>query len=240
MIAVAQLLFLVAVTAGAVPATAPAGSACSFLPAGATPIIHVAGKNGVGPLDLYPIGFSKNGRLAWLERRQGFDDDGYSWLLYVVNLANDRVLAEREFRLPTSRLEAMCKRHAPAIKRVLDRQQIEAGAPLALEQPDETRDPKGVELAAGKRNRETFKTPFSVVLRARDGSSKVVGTLWKVEVDSGDDPLAAPEAKGLLRSPWEPRVAVVVTQKLTGTEGLFVTMVSMLGARLDTGWRPAP
>ena len=115
----------------------------------------------------------------------------------------------------------MCKRHAPAIKRVLDRQQIEAGAPLALEQPDETRDPKGVELAAGKRNRETFKTPFSVVLRARDGSSKVVGTLWKVEVDSGDDPLAAPEAsnswsasirrkascaaRGSRASPWSSR-----------------------------------
>jgi hypothetical protein len=64
--------------------------------------------------------------------------------------------------------------------------------------------------------------------------------LWKVEVDSGQDPLAAPETKGLLRSPWEPRVAVVVTQKLTGTEGLLVTMVSMLGGRLDTGWRRAP
>jgi hypothetical protein len=59
----------------------------------------------------------------------------------------------------------------------------------------------------------------------------------RVEVDSGQPPLGVPKLAGILRSPFEPRVAVLVTQQMIGDEGARLTVVKVLGARLDRGWR---
>jgi hypothetical protein len=211
---------------------------CTVLAPDAKPIIEVAGKGRRPPLAFYALGFSKTGRLAWLELRQGFDSEDYNWILYVVDLNSDRPLVEREFPLKSSSVQALCARHDTAIARVLDKLDVERGRALALEQPEATLAPPTVELARGRRDREASKTPYRVLLRGRDGV-KQLGTLWRVEVDSGQAPLGVPKLAGILRSPFEPRVAVLVTQQMIGDEGAELTMVKVLGARLDRGWRKA-
>ena len=219
------------------PAPAPA-KPCTVLAPDAKPIIEVAGKGSRPPLAFYVLGFSKSGRLAWLELRQGFDSDEYNWILYVVDLNSDRQLVEREFSLKSANVQSLCARHDTAIARVLDKFDVERGRALALEQPEATLPPTTVELARGRRDRKAYKTPYRVLLRGKDGV-KQLGTLWRVEVDSGDAPLGVPKLAGILRSPFEPRVAVLVTQQMIGTEGAELTMVRVLGARLDRGWRKA-
>jgi hypothetical protein len=64
-----------------------------------------------------------------------------------------------------------------------------------------------------------------------------VGVLWHVEVESGESPRAKPVIVGLLRSPFEPRVAVVAMQKVVGIEAVEFMDVTVMGGRLDRGWR---
>jgi hypothetical protein len=127
---------------------------CALLAPGAKPLIEVAAKKNHAPLALYLLGFSKQGRLAWLERRPGFDSDQYNWLLYVLDLNSDKMVAEREFLTTSGAVDSMCTKHGAAIARVLHAQQIERGPDLGLEQPDPAGDPTDVELVVGRRDRE--------------------------------------------------------------------------------------
>jgi hypothetical protein len=133
----------------------------------------------------------------------------------------------------------MCTKHGVAIARVLRKQQIERGPDLVLEQPDAGRDPTDVELVIGRRDREAYKTPYRVILRGKNGI-KQLGVMWRVEADSGEPPLGAPKLAGILRSPYEARVAVLASQTMIGTEGAEITTVKVLGGRLDKGWRTEP
>ena len=226
---------LVALLGAAVARESP--KACGLLaPPDAKPIIEVAAKRARAPLAVYPLGFSRKGRLAWLESRLGFDSDQYNWLLYVVDLSTDRQLVEREFLMKSASVQALCARHEATIARVLDKMEIERGPALPLEQPDAARDPSAVDLVAGRRDREAHKTPYRVMLRGKDGV-KQLGVLWKVDVDSGEPPVGPPKLAGILRSPFEARVAVVVTQQMVATEGAEISLVKVLGGRLDRGWR---
>ena len=227
-----------AVLAAATANTPAPAKPCTVLAPDAKPIIEVAGRGSRPPFAFYALGFSKSGRLAWLELRQGFDSEGYTWILYVVDLNSDRQLVEREFDFKSANVQSLCARHDAAIARVLDKLDVERGHTLALEQPEATLPPTTVELARGRRDREASKTPYRVLLRGKDGV-KQLGTLWRVEVDSGDAPLGVPKLAGILRSPFEPRVAVLVTQQMIGDEGAALTRVRVLGARLDRGWRTA-
>ena len=184
---------------------------------------------------MYPLGFSKRGRFAWLERSQSFDDDRYSWTLHLVDLDNDRSLVDRVFFLRKAGVPTMCDAEGETITRLLERYQIEFGTPPALEQPDPAKAPSSVEVDAGPRDAELGKTPYRVLLRAPEGSKRL-GVIWRVEQKSGDYPRTKPVILGLLRSPFEPRVAVVATQKVTGIEAVEATAVWIMGGRLDRGW----
>ena len=235
--ALIQALLLAVLAAPPASTSAPPpAKPCTVLGPDARPMVEVAGKRDRAPLSFYALGFSKSGRFAWLESRRGFDSDGYNWILYVVDLNSDRQLVEREFPLKSASVQALCARYDAAIARVLDKLDVERGRALALEQPEANRTPTAVELAPGRRDREGHKTPYRVLLRGKDGV-KQVGILWRVDVDSGQPPLGVPKLGGILRSPFEPRVAVLATQQMIGDEGSEITMVKILGARLDRGWR---
>ena len=233
----ALLLAVLATATANSPSPSPARR-CTVLAPDAKPIIEVRGKGSREPLAFYVLGFSRSGRLAWLELRQGFESEDYTWILYVVDLASDRQLVEREFVFKSANVQSLCARYDTAIARVLDKFDVERGHALALEQPEATLPPTTVELAPGRRDREAYKTPYRVLLGGKDGV-KQLGILWRVEVDSGQAPLGVPKLAGILRSPFEPRVAVLATQQMMGTEGVELTMVKVLGARLDRGWRKA-
>ena len=216
-------------------ATRRASPGCRFLAADAKPIIDVPGTNRRAPFALYPLGFSKGGRFAWLETSQGFDDDQRSWTLHVVDLDRDRALVDRVFFVRAAGVRAMCAADAPAVTRLLEQQQITFGTPPALAPADDPKAPPTVEVVAGQRDPQGSRTPYRVWLRGPEGS-KPIGQLWRVEAESGESPRAAPVVVGLLRSPFEPRVAVVAMQKVIGIEAVEATMVTVLGGRLDRGW----
>ena len=107
---------------------------------GAAPAAKTASKVGdyevlVGGTRLYALGFSPGRDFAWLERRVGVDSDDNTWLLHILNLDNDLVLAEREYTAKAATIEALCAQHGTAIARVLDRFPDAPGEPAQPDRP---------------------------------------------------------------------------------------------------------
>jgi hypothetical protein len=232
---VALAVAILFVAASAAPA-GQATSGCAVVPAGSAPTLQVAAGRNRASLALYALGFSSSGTFAWLERRVGFDSDDHSWLLRVVDLDNDRTLVERAYATKAGSIGALCVRHGDVIAALLERYQIRYGVVPPLEHPEAARDPTAVDFVAGRRDPERQKTPHRVVLRG-SGGTKEVGIAWQVEAGSGEPPLGKPALVGLMRSPYEPRVAVLCRQQMVATEGVELTMVTVFGGRLDRGWR---
>ena len=132
---------------------------CPFLAADAKPIFEVKGTSQRLPQAMYPLGFSKQGRFAWLETSRGMEADGHTWFLHVVNLDNDRSLVNREFDVSKGGVPAMCDAEAPTITRLLERQGIAFGTAPALAPADDAKAPLGVELVAGRPIEEKSRTP---------------------------------------------------------------------------------
>jgi hypothetical protein len=95
---------------------------------------------------------------------------------------------------------------------------------LALEQPAPGKDPTGVELRSGPKARS-----IDVVLRAAAGEKKI-GALTQV------GGAAPPSVLGFLRSPFEPRVAVAVSQAPANARR--GPTIHFFGGRLDKRWKP--
>lgn len=190
------------------------------------------------PVAVYPLGFSKQGRFAWMELAQGFDTDGYTWLVEIVDLDRDRKLKHLDLDAKDASLKTLCQAHGATIARVLAGFEIaaDASATLALEQPDQAHDPTAVRITVGARDRQTEKTPYQIALDGKDGTKRI-GVVWRVWPESGAPPVSEPKLAGILRSPFEPRVAVVLTQRTVGVEAQESTVVTVLGGRLDRGWQ---
>jgi hypothetical protein len=215
-------------------AAVPAPAACPVA-RDTPPIIDVAAERGRASLAFFLVGFSRAGHLAWLERRQGFDDDTYDWSLHIEDLVRDRQLVDLSFSMKSPGLDAFCAKHGAAVSRALEKHGVQAESAPRLEHPEEADDLPAVELRAGHSDPEIGKTPYQVILRGKTGT-KDVGSVQKVDVASGEPPVGAPKLLGMLKSPLEPRVAVLVTQEMIGTEGVKVTVVSIFGGRLDKRW----
>jgi hypothetical protein len=198
----------------------------------ATPVLDVRAKEGRVPLTFYAIGFSRSGRFAWLERRSGFDDDQFEWSLHVKDLARNRRIGERSFSTSRRGLETFCGKYGRSIAGILDKYEIEAASPPRFEPPGATGDPAAVDLRPGRRDPESGKTRYEVLLRGRAGGKRL-GSVWRVDEESGEPPVGAPKLLGTVRSPHGPRVAVLIMQEMIGTEGAQVTLVEVFGGRLD-------
>jgi hypothetical protein len=194
------------------------------------PIIEVPAAGPRLPLALFALGFSSSGRFAWLEQRRGPDDDQFAWSLHVSDLVNDRALADHDFRVRRPGLTALCARHGRELAHLLAENGIDGSAVPALEQPKRGRDPVAVEA-----RRAEGSGGYDVILRGRAGAKRI-GSVETVDAA----PKTAPKIAGIVRSPFEPRVAVAVTQEAgstEGTKGATVTTVKFFGGRLDKGWK---
>ena len=126
--------------------------------------------------------------------------------------------------------QALCRAHGVAIKRLLDQYGVQRGSPV-LEDAAAAQEPMKLELRQGKSRPDTGRIPYVLALHVREGVQRL-GPLWQVAPDSGEPPVGAPKMLGFLRSPSEPRIAVIVTQEMLGTEGVAVTLVHVLGGLL--------
>jgi hypothetical protein len=227
---------VVALFAGvAVPAAAP----CGALSPAIKPILDIAAGERTAPLSVYAIGFSPTGRFAWLERRRAFDREKTEWSLHVVDLVSDNFVAERWFTTRQAEVPTFCEKNGTTIALMLDRAGIQAVAATSFEQPASTSDPTGFDVRAGASDPESGKTPYDVILRSRTGGKRL-GSVYRVDVTAGEPPLGEPQIRGMLRNPFERRVAIFVTQAMTGSEGIEITVVKVLGGRLGKGFVQNP
>jgi hypothetical protein len=228
--------WLTALFAGlAVPAAVP----CGGLRPTVTPILELPATDRHAPLSLYAIGFSPSGHFAWLERRRAFDREKTEWSIHIVDLVNDHFLAERWFQTRQPDVAAVCEKFGPTIALMLDKNGIQAVTATALEQPVSTSDPTGFDVRAGAPDGASGKTPYDVILRSRAGG-KILGSVYRVDMTAGEPPLGEPKIRGMLRNPFERRVAVFITQDMIGGGGIVTPVVSVLGGRLDKGFVQNP
>ena len=219
----------------AVPAAVP----CGGLRPTVAPILELPATERHAPLSLYAIGFSPSGHFAWLERRRALDREKTEWSIHIVDLVSDHFLAERWFQTRQPDVAAVCEKFGPAIALMLDKNGIQAVTSTGLEQPVSTSDPTGFDVRAGAPDAESGKTPYDVILRSRAGV-KVLGSVYRIDVTAGEPPLGEPKIRGMLRNPFERRVAVFVTQEMVGAEGVATPVVRVLGGRLDKGFVQNP
>ena len=88
----------------------------------------------------------------------------------------------------------------------------------------------------------TAGTPFlteSASYLTKAGGKRL-GSLYRVDVTAGEPPLGEPKIRGMLRNPFERRVAVFVTQDMANSAGIQVPVVRVLGGRLDKGFVQNP
>jgi hypothetical protein len=232
MTAVGLLTFLAGV---GVPAATP----CGVLHPDIKPVLEIEATQQKAPLALFAIGFSPTGHFAWLERRRAVNREKTEWSVHIVDLVNDKFLAERWFEMRQSDVAALCDKNGPAIAMLLDKQGIQAVPATAFEQPVSTVDPTGFDVRPGLPNADTGKTPYDVILRSRVGGKRL-GSVYRVDVTAGEPPLGEPQIRGMLRNPFERRVAIFILQPMTAAEGVEIPVVTVLGGRLDKGFVQNP
>jgi len=229
-------VWLVTLVAGVgVPAAVP----CGALRPDAKPLLEIPADERRAPLALFAIGFSPSGHFAWLERRRAVNREKTEWSVHVVDLVNDKFLAERWFEMRQTEVAALCDKNGPTIAMMLDKHGIQAVPATVFEQPVSTSDPTGFDVRPGLPNSETGKTPYDVILRSRTGG-KVLGSVYRVDITAGEPPLGEPQIRGMLRNPFERRVAIFILQAMAGSEGVEIPVVSVLGGRLDKGFVQNP
>jgi hypothetical protein len=186
------------------------------------------------PLKLRVLGFSSTGRIALLEQRQG-EEPGGLWFLRIVDLKRDRLVAEREFETKELTTAALCRAHSAAIRGVLAKYEVQTSQLPTLLPFPVAADCGAVALELKRGSRAEGTTRHEVWLK-EDKNSKRLGVLREFAVESGRDPVGPPSVIGALRSPWEPRLAVLIRQDETEMEGAIAPLIRVMGAQLDAGW----
>ncbi len=194
------------------------------------PLWKLDGDDARAATSVFVLGFSPSGRLGWLEQRNA-RDGAVEWIVHVTALANGRSVATQTYRAARGGVASLCARHAREVASLLTANGVTTTGAVALNQPAVDGDPTAVELRAA-----TFETgggdrAFDLVLRGSSGS-KVIGILPHAEGT------APPAVLGFIRSPFERRVAVPVTEEAAGPRGRTETRVQFYGGRLDRGWTP--
>jgi len=208
-----------------------AGSSVCNLAANGEPLWKIGGDDAVAATSVFALGFSPSGRLGWLEQRTTARDGAAEWTVHVTALANGRSVASQTYRASKGGVAALCMRHAREVTSLLRANGVTTTEVVALKQPAVDSDPTAVELRAAQFDDGSGGRAFDLVLRGSAGS-KVIGILPHAEG------AAPPAVLGFIRSPFERRVAVPVTEQAAGPRGHGETRVQFYGGRLDRGWTP--
>ncbi len=175
---------------------------------------------------LYPIGFSKTGKFAYIAIPPDQGVGCLIWEFVVLNLVNDkevirlswRDFEDKECLYPESGLHKVAKRHGQAIEALLKRHHIKPRSQPTLQSfpLGEASDLISVTLAQGPslRSEHSVQTHISVRAHSTRRGQKRVGTLQANPLN-----IYGHELLGALKSPHEARVAVVVREDSRGFEG---------------------
>jgi len=203
--------------------------------------IDVTGGESRPPLSVFALGFSASGRFAWLEQRPtpggpGTHAGATDWSLQVTDLVDDRRLLAQTFAVKRKGLVGLCASHGRELAKVLADNKIDGRAASTLEQPRPSKDPVAVEVRRARAENEAGQGPHDLILRGHAGSKRIA-SLVEGEAAPGENVVGAPKVLGIVRSPFEQRVAVAVTRETLGAQGSRKTVVQFFGGRLDKGWK---
>jgi hypothetical protein len=202
------------------------------------PTIDVPGPGPQAALAVFALGFSASGRFAWLEQRRAAGAGAVEWSLHVTDLVDDRALAAQSFTVKRKGLVGLCVRHGRELARALAENGINSRVPSTLEQPEPSKDPVAVEFRRAHAAEATDEGPMlnDLILRGRAGSKRIA-SLPDAQAAPGGNTAGAPKVLGIVRSPFERRVAVAVAHDVVATNGAHSTVVQFFGGRLDKGWK---
>jgi len=185
------------------------------------------------------IGFAKSGHLAWIERARSVDGPEF-WRLQVQNLDQDKkdltvdLWPEEDQEITAANF---CKAFSDSIDKSLAKFAIQPAKSLVPVPAGAQSAIAEVEIQKGTKDQNS-QTLHTMIMKTTKGQ-KTLGTVRQVDPDTGQDPISAPKLVGLLKSPFEQRVAVLFYQETQGAEATTNCALQVFGSRLDKGWTPA-
>jgi hypothetical protein len=236
---IAASSFLLSLLVGSVgrasPKNSPSPIPTTCVPSNATSALLELERNPARhqlPVRIRLLGFSRHGRFALLEQREGEEIEGGLWTVRVIDLETNGSILEEELETDVDTMDAFCESHRERLSQILAIHQIEASPLPKLVQLPITHQGIRISLALRRGNRTTDAVrPFEIWLSTK-GRPRQLGVVEQIYVESGRDPTGAPRVLGVLTSPFEPRIAVLIRQDLVGTEAAVIPLVRVFGAKL--------
>lgn len=219
--------------------------------------VEILGLQGDLADELYPLGFSPKGAFAYLHVQADEAVGCFLWDLVVIDLVTDRQLTHLSWSTHLSGPDGSCslastaaevfQHYGAEIRPLLAGHGIDTQRPLSL-----ARFPLRVghrEFSAHLRPAPPSRRPrtasdgsltertLQVRLAANTGGVKVIGSL-KAREDDGIPYTYGHAVAGLVRSPFEKRVVVIVSYGRRGWEGPpNVSTFALFGASLTKGFK---
>lgn len=193
--------------------------------------------------NFYPIGWSKDGKFAYLTEPPDEGCDCYFANLIIQDMRSDKpvwMYNHRGEMEKTETLGTFWRAHRALFSRKLREHKIIANARFTLldSQFDFNGDRLITQLTTEKEENSeydgTLKHVLVQLVSERWGRKIIYEKRYKPE---DYNPLLASQVFGVLRSPYEPRAAFILVEVNRGWEGPpHVTEVNIIGANLTTGF----
>lgn len=236
----ARMAWLVTIALAASSASAQAGpravldSQKEFLEKNSLTDVKRRVCHGVDKLKVIPFGYSKKGAFAHLEYT---DEDVIGlWKLVITDLITDKRLATVSMEDPDYALDmrAFLKAQALPVGLAIEKHRIRPQdlgkpAPFPLKLGGQSVD---LRLAHHPRPRDSDTRRHEVFLSVSDLGEKRLAEL-NAPGDAG-----CCGVLGAVKSPHEPRLAVLILRAQRGFEGALVCKVEVIGAHLKAGFKP--
>lgn len=198
----------------------------------------------------YPIGFSKDGKFAYVELPADEAVGGFLWTFKIVDLVTDKTVDTVGWDQSGAgldeiqNLKTLLKKKRRGFEVLLGKHKIRPVAnprlkvfPMKIGQREIHANLED-EVPASPDAEPGYKSVIHhVVLADSSGRAKEIGKLTSAEGDMGFF-TAPPKIKGYLKSPFGPRAVVVLRQTRRGYEGPpHVSSFVLLGAHLKVGFK---
>ena len=193
--------------------------------------------------EFYPLGFSKKGLFAYIEIPPDEAIGCYLWKFSIISLVTDKVLVDEYFNDDTQDdcdrvvdLPSLLKYHGESFDKQLAKYAINTKSLPAFRQFPFGWEGNEYRAELEQVNKQTIGETNSIKFEVklfRNKKSKVIGRIQEEDIEFR----WGPEIFGLIKSPYEARTLVLVTETLRGYEGPpDVLTLHLFGASLVTGF----
>jgi hypothetical protein len=197
---------------------------------------------------LYPIGFSKNGKFAYLHYTKQGNVGENLWCLHILNLDTDKGadqlcwenFADRDYEREGDPLY-LYRKYKKAFTRLLQKHHIHPVTISRLESVGQGSlgSAFSASLVCGRpmKDNNSIKTPIRVVVRVDKSGFKTVGRLQALDLD-GAPAIWGHRIQGYIKNPFEDRLVLFVQYSVRGWEGPPANeMTKLFGVHLVRGFK---